>query len=139
MPDPADTISERMVRRPAVLVAVAAVLLGFVAAPHDHFHPADGVRHAHVTPHEHGHHHDDEHPTPAGDEDEELEILRSSGFVFQAAATQWLPVPVTIDFDPPVIERTREAQLLEDRQPRAHAPPAIDSRTSRAPPVSPAI
>ena len=131
-----------MVRRPLAIVAAAALLLAFVAAPYEHFHLADGVRHAHVTPHDHGHHHDDADTggQPSDREDEQdPQILPAGGFAFQPATRQTLPTPATIDVAAVAVESTRDGQLIEDRQPSAHAPPPLDRRSTRAPPVLPAL
>lgn len=131
-----------MVRRLLSIVAAAALLLGFVAAPYEHFHPADGVRHAHVTPHDHGHHHDDAdtgRPPSDREDEQDPQILSAAGFAFQPANRQTLPTPAAIDVAAVPVESTRDGQLMEDRQPSAHAPPPLDIRSSRAPPVLPAI
>jgi hypothetical protein len=133
----ADTIAA-VLHRVQVIVAALALLMGFVSAPYEHLHRTEGVRHAHVTPHDHGHHHD--LPVPAGNEhdDDSTDVLSADGFLSSGAVRVVPPAPSDVPALRVGFPLTLAVPLIERSHPPANGPPAADRLPSRAPPAVPA-
>jgi hypothetical protein len=121
-------------RIPVIISGLAlAVVSAFLWAPHVHLHADQGLRHAHLTPHDHQGPHDPAHHQD-GDDDET--ILDADAFVSTAAWKMVPPPPARTPELPASIVTVVNGALILPDQPRAHGPPRRDLTAPRAPPAS---
>ena len=123
-----------MLHRTAVIVSglALAFLSAFVWAPHVHLHADEGVRHAHLTPHEHQH---DQDPARHQDREHDDTILDADAFVSTTALKAFAPSPVRApEIAGAELPVAKMVSITAD-QPRAHGPPARDWTAPRPPPA----
>jgi hypothetical protein len=130
-----------MLRRLPAILSGCALVAGFVWAPHVHLHRADGVRHAHLSPHAHEQHHDVRASSRHHDQDREqtADVLSADDFLSGAAVRICAPAPSEAAERHLTAASTATIGRLTDAQPRSHGPPGRDPSASRAPPGTPAF
>jgi hypothetical protein len=149
-----------MDRRPAAVLAVLALLLGFAAAPYTHFHSSAAAGHHHgddISPgtasnaplvhshrasHVHGTHTeqtDVEHDGAPANEHDVEQIWAVDGFIFQVTAAPQASVPVVLSYLSVHADADRVGIGRPVVVPPAHGPPFQPATALRAPPAFPPV